>query len=149
MSTGTSLMLTPEKFMDRLRKDFIGFDSIWQLLDDTATAVTPSQYPPYNIEQLDDENWSITLAVAGFTDADLNIKVQDRRLTISGQLQTEEQQKKYHYKGIASRAFERAFILAEGVEVKGAELSNGMLKISLQRHIPEKSKMHQIPIKSS
>ncbi|HLT76508.1 MAG TPA: Hsp20 family protein [Ferrovibrio sp.] len=93
-------------------------------------------YPPYNIEQTRDDGLRITLAVAGFTAGDLNITVEDNQLVIRGR-QTDDKERVYLHRGIAARQFQRSFVLAEGIEVTGASLGNGLLHIDLRRPKPQ------------
>lgn len=109
----------------------LGFDDIEQLLDRTAKASSDG-YPPYNIEQIGSGGLRITLAVAGFSDADLTVLVEDRQLIIRGK-QTDDETRSYLHRGIAARQFQRSFVLAEGIEVTGAGLDNGLLHIDLVR----------------
>ena len=132
-----------------LYRSTVGFDRLFSLLDqvgglDTAT----SSYPPYNIERTDENAYRITVAVAGFTESDLSLEVKENTLTIRGEKQVKEGEKagEVLYQGIAERAFERRFQLADHVEVRGASLENGLLHIDLKREIPEAMKPRQIPI---
>lgn len=109
----------------------LGFDHFERLADRLAKAGTEG-YPPYNIEQAGEEVFQITLAVAGFTPADLNVTVEDSQLVIRGK-QTDDGTRSYLHRGIAARQFQRAFVLADGMEVSGADLENGLLTISLLR----------------
>jgi len=109
----------------------LGFDHFERLADRLAKAGTEG-YPPYNIEQAGEEVFQITLAVAGFTPADLNVTVEDNQLVIRGK-QTDDGTRSYLHRGIAARQFQRAFVLADGMEVSGADLENGLLTISLLR----------------
>jgi molecular chaperone IbpA len=139
--------VSPDKLMERVRRDFIGFDRLFSLLEDTGTALNTQSYPPYNIEQVDKEHWLITLAVAGFKEEDLVVTVQDKKLVIAGKATQEaEEQRVFLHRGIAQRAFERNFVLADGVEVKGVILQDGLLTVSLERLIPEVRKPKQIEI---
>jgi molecular chaperone IbpA len=109
-------------------------------------------YPPYNIERTGENAYRISVAVAGFTDADLSIETKENRLAIRGEKQTtngEEKTGDVLYQGIAARAFERSFQLADYVKVKGASLENGLLHVDLVREIPEAMKPRSIPIASS
>ena len=109
----------------------LGFDELEDLLDQTAKA-SPDGYPPYNIEQLAEDGLRISLAVAGFSDDELSIKIEDRQLVIKGK-QRDDDQRVYLHRGIAARQFQRSFVLAEGIEVTGASLNNGLLHIDLVR----------------
>ena len=108
-------------------------------------------YPPYNIARTGENAYRISVAVAGFTDADLSIEAKENTLTIHGEKQTndEEETREVFYHGIAARAFERSFQLADYVQVKGASLENGLLHVDLVREIPEAMKPRSIPIASS
>jgi len=110
-----------------------------------------SNYPPYNIERTGENAYRISVAVAGFTDADLSINTNENRLAIRGNKQAndEENPRDVLYQGIAARTFERSFQLADHVEVKGASLENGLLHVDLVREIPEAMKPRSIPIVSS
>jgi len=115
----------------------LGFDQLERLVERTAKSGTDG-YPPYNIEQKSDNGFRITLAVAGFREGDLSITVEDRQLVVRGRQGEEvEAGRVYLHRGIASRAFQRSFVLADGVEVAGASLENGLLHIDLHRAVPE------------
>jgi HSP20 family molecular chaperone IbpA len=109
----------------------LGFEHLEQLLERTAKAAGDG-YPPYNIEQPGEENLRITLAVAGFGRDELNVTVEGRQLVIRGK-QSDGTDKQFLHRGIAARQFQRAFVLAEGIEVTGAELENGLLTVELSR----------------
>ena len=109
----------------------LGFDELEQLLDRTAKASSDG-YPPYNIEQRGAVGLRITLAVAGFSDEDLTVLVEDRQLIIRGK-QSDDETKNYLHRGIAARQFQRSFVLAEGMETTGASLDSGLLHIDLVR----------------
>jgi len=113
----------------------LGFDQFERTLDRVAKASSDG-YPPYNIEQVGEHGLRITLAVAGFTVDDLQVTVGDNQLTIRGR-QTDDRDRIYLHRGIASRQFQRSFVLAEGVMVVGASLDNGLLHIDLKRPQPE------------
>lgn len=112
----------------------LGFDHFERLLD-RVTKSAGDGYPPYNIEQLDDSGIRITLAVAGFERDDLSVTVEDNQLIIRGR-QAEDEGRSYLHRGIAARQFQRAFLLADGIEVSGADLDNGLLHINLVRPQP-------------
>jgi molecular chaperone IbpA len=135
-----------------LYRSTVGFDSIFSMLDQLGggESSVPS-YPPYNIERVNENAYRISVAVAGFTDADLSIETNENRLTIRGEKQTNDEEKTGDvlYQGIAARAFERSFQLADYVKVKGASLENGLLHVDLVREIPEAMKPRSIPIASS
>jgi len=109
----------------------LGFDELENLLDRTAKASSDG-YPPYNIEQLAEDGLRISLAVAGFSDDELSIEIEDRQLVVKGK-QRDDDQRVYLHRGIAARQFQRSFVLAEGIEVTGASLNNGLLHIDLVR----------------
>ena len=115
---------------------FLGFDHLEQILE-RASKTSSEGYPPYNIEQTGPNGLRITLAVAGFTMTDLQITQEDNQLVIRGRQTDDPQGRVYLHRGIASRQFQRAFVLAEGIEVKGAWLDNGLLHIDLARPQPE------------
>ncbi|MDP3341156.1 Hsp20 family protein [Frigidibacter sp.] len=114
----------------------LGFDQLERLVERTAKAGSEG-YPPFNIEQSGENAYRITLAVAGFREEDLAITVEDRQLLVRGRQGEEDAARIYLHRGIAARAFQRSFVLAEGVEVAGAALENGLLHIDLKRAIPE------------
>ena len=135
-----------------LYRSTVGFDRMFSMLDQLdGVEGSVSGYPPYNIERTAENAYRISLAVAGFTDADLSIEAKENRLTIRGEKQTndEEQTGDMLYQGIAARTFERNYQLADYVAVKGARLENGLLHVDLVREIPEAMKPRAIPITSS
>ncbi len=129
----------------------VGFDRMFSMLDRLDGVEDLPNYPPYNIERTGENAYRISVAVAGFTDADLSIETKENRLVIRGEKQTNDEEKPGHvlYQGIAARTFERSFQLADHVEVKGASLENGLLHVDLVREIPEAMKPRAIPIASS
>lgn len=132
-----------------LYRSTIGFDRLAQMLDDAAGFETPS-YPPYNIERLGEDEYRITMAVAGFGPADINVEVKGNALTVTGRKADKAEVKtEFLHQGIAARAFERSFQLADHVEVKGADIDNGLLHISLKREIPEAMKPRSITVKTA
>jgi molecular chaperone IbpA len=135
-----------------LYRSTVGFDRMFSMLDQLggAEGSAPS-YPPYNIERASENAYRISVAVAGFTDADLSVEAKGDRLTIRGEKQTggDETTRDVLYQGIAARSFERSFQLADYVKVKGASLENGLLHVDLVREIPEAMKPRSIPIASS
>ena len=135
-----------------LYRSTVGFDRMFSMLDqlDGTEGSVPS-YPPYNIERNGENAFRISVAVAGFTDADLSIEAKENTLTIRGERQTNDEEKSGEvlYKGIAERTFERSFQLADHVVVKGASLANGLLHVHLVREIPEAMKPRSIPIASA
>jgi molecular chaperone IbpA len=131
-----------------LYRTTVGFDRLFGLLDQLGGFDSAPSYPPYNIERTGEDSYRISVAVAGFTEKDLSIEVKDGMLTIRGEKQAngEEKTGEMLYQGIAGRAFERRFQLADHVQVKGASLENGLLHVNLVREIPEAMKPRQIPI---
>ena len=124
----------------------VGFDQIVDMFDSVMTSdIQTSSYPPYNIEKIDEDAYRISIAVAGFSEADLNVEVRENSLIISAG-KSEEEKKNYLHRGIASRSFKRQFQLADHVQVTGANHSDGMLHIELKREVPEALKPRQIQI---
>jgi molecular chaperone IbpA len=134
-----------------LYRSTVGFDRMFSMLDQLDGVEGVSNYPPYNIERASENAYRISVAVAGFTDADLSIETKENTLTIHGEKQTNDEAKTGDvlYQGIAARTFERGFQLADYVKVKGASLENGLLHVDLVREIPEAMKPRSIPIASS
>ncbi len=132
-----------------LYRSTVGFDRLFSLLDQVSgfEGAAPS-YPPYNIERTGENTYRITVAVAGFTEPELSIEVKEGTLTIRGEKQAKQadQSGEVLYQGIAARAFERRFQLADHVEVKGAALESGLLHVDLVRELPEAMKPRSIPI---
>lgn len=114
----------------------LGFDQLERLVERTAKSGNDG-YPPFNIEQSDRNSFRITLAVAGFSEADLTITVEDRQLVIRGKQPEADEARVFLHRGIAARQFQKAFVLADGVDVAGAATENGLLHIDLQRAVPE------------
>lgn len=114
----------------------LGFDHFERVLDRVAKT-SHDGYPPYNIEQTGENALRITLAVAGFSMGDLNVTVEDNQLIVRGRNSDDESDRVFLHRGIASRQFQRSFVLAEGIEVHGAALDNGLLHIDMEREIPE------------
>lgn len=129
-----------------LFRSSIGFDRLMRMMDASMRAEESSSYPPYNIEKIDEHTYRLTMAVAGFSEDDLNITVQDNTLHISGKARMEDEKIQYLYRGIAGRAFERQFQLADYIKVGEASLENGLLRIILEREIPEAMKPRTIMI---
>ena len=131
-----------------LYRSTVGFDRLFSLLDQAAGVENAPSYPPYNIERTAENAYRITIAVAGFSDADLSIESKENALTVRGEKQAsdEDGQREVLHQGIAARAFERRFQLADYVQVTGASLENGLLHIDLVREIPEAKKPRLIPI---
>lgn len=137
----TSIDLSP------LYRNTVGFDRFEQLLQSAlGSEQSASVYPPYDIELIKENCYAISVAVAGFEETELDIQVEKGVLTVRGKKSPSESESKYLYQGIAKRAFERKFNLADHVEVTGASLNNGLLTISLVKEIPEAVKPKSIPI---
>ena len=129
-----------------LYRSSVGFDRLGSLINHALTTEsTTSGYPPYNIEVLEENRYAVTLAVAGFSQEELDIQVEKGVLTVRGDKHAKEE-RNYLYQGIANRTFERKFNLADYIEVTGADLSNGLLTISLLKEIPEAMKPKSIAI---
>lgn len=127
----------------------VGFDRLFSLLDQAAPSDASSGYPPYNIERTGDNSYRISVAVSGFSQDELSIVSKENTLTIKGEKAANENakpQSEVLYRGIASRAFERVFQLADYVQVARASLENGLLHVDLVREIPEAKKPRSIPI---
>ena len=133
----TKLMLSTYPFL-------LGFERLERLVERTAKADLGG-YPPFNIEQSSDESYRITLAIAGFAESDLSITVEDRQLMVRGKQSDDGDARVYLHRGIAARQFQRAFVMADGVEVAGARLENGLLHIDLKR-LPAETVIQTIKI---
>ncbi len=131
-----------------LYRSAIGFDRLINMLDENRLGSEPG-YPPYNIELVDENKYRISMAVAGFAEAELDIEVEGESLKVIGQKQKQEAKRTYLHQGIAARNFERRFQLADHVKVTGANLENGLLHIELQREIPEALKPRKVDIAST
>jgi molecular chaperone IbpA len=130
-----------------LYRSTVGFDRLFNLLDSvTGFDQGPAAYPPYNIERTGDNEYQITMAVAGFGKDELRLDMKEQTLTIAGEKKAEEKEREFLHRGIAARSFERRFQLADFVEVKGAELKDGLLHIDLVRNVPERLKPRSIAI---
>ena len=130
-----------------LYRSTVGFDRLFSMLDNTAGLDAAPGYPPYNIERTGDNDYRISVAVAGFGENELSIEAKENTLTIKGEKQVKQDTAaEVLYQGIAGRAFERVFQLADYVQVKGASLENGLLHVDLVREIPEAKKPRQIAI---
>jgi len=131
-------------------KFFVGFDEQllkMQKLHDDITKNIPN-YPPYNIKKVDDTHYTIEMAVAGFGQTDIDIELDGGKLVVRGNINSETEEENFLFKGIANRAFTRSFVLNDEVEVKDAEIINGMLQIALERLVPEEKKPKKIAVKS-
>lgn len=135
------------KTWDRFYRDTIGYDPLFRMLDDPTGIFDSHKYPPYNILKNGDDEYRITLAVAGFRPEHIDVTVHDGMLTITGEIVDEiEDATTVLYKGIAARQFRRQFKLADSVQVKAADMENGLLHIDLLRLVPEEKKPKKIPI---
>ena len=128
-----------------LYRSTVGFDRLANMLDQVAGVDANSGYPPYNIEQVSDHAFRITLAVAGFAEQDLSITVENRQLVVRGKQAEDSGDRVFLHRGIAARQFQRTYLLADGVEISGAALANGLLHIDLTRAAPDKT-VRQISI---
>jgi molecular chaperone IbpA len=124
----------------------IGFDRLARLMDTAASAAEAPSYPPYNIEKTGEDTYRLTMAVAGFRAEDLDLVVKDNTLVITGKVSNGGQKTDVLYRGIAGRAFERRFVLADHIVVEGADLQNGLLHVGLKRVVPEALKPRRIEI---
>jgi molecular chaperone IbpA len=130
-----------------LFRSSVGFDRIFDLLENATRVQTLDNWPPYNIEKADEDQYRITMAVAGFSPDELNLTSQPNWLVVSGQKQGEESTQ-YLHRGIATRSFERRFELADHVKVKDARLDNGLLTIELVREVPEEMRPRRIEVQA-
>ena len=124
----------------------IGFDRMARLASSAQDTANAQSYPPYNIERTGDDSYRLTMAVAGFSDDELDLVVRDNTLVITGRVKAEENGGEVLYRGIAGRAFERRFVLADHIVVEGADLRNGLLHVGLKRVVPESLKPRRIVI---
>ncbi|MBE1297309.1 Hsp20 family protein [Phycobacter azelaicus] len=133
-----------------LHRATVGFDQIADLMDRVMSSdVSQPSYPPYNIEKTDADSYRISIAVAGFSEADLSVEVKEGALVVSARKADTDEERTFLHRGIATRAFERRFTLADHVRVKGASHADGMLHIDLQREVPEALKPRRIEIASA
>ena len=132
-----------------LFRSTVGFDRLSRLMDSALRNDEAGGYPPYNIEALDENAYRVTLAVAGFSPEDLTITTQENALIVSGKMKNADENAQYLYRGIAGRAFERRFQLADFIKVTGAKLVNGLLHIELVREVPEAMKPRTIKIETA
>jgi molecular chaperone IbpA len=126
----------------------IGFDRLARTLEATRGGADAQGYPPYNIEKTAEDGYVLTLAVAGFGPEDIEVVARENVLTIIGRAPRAEDNGRFLHRGIAGRAFERRFALADHIVVEGAELENGLLQLSLRREVPEALKPRQIPVQA-
>jgi len=124
----------------------IGFDRLARLMDSAVSSAEAPSYPPYNIEKTGDDAYRLTMAVAGFRPEELDLTVKENTLVISGRVSNEANKGEVLYRGIAGRAFERRFVLADHIVVEGADLVNGLLHVGLKRVVPEALKPRKIAI---
>jgi molecular chaperone IbpA len=124
----------------------IGFDRLARLVDTAASAQEAQSYPPYNIEKTGEDTYRLTMAVAGFRPEDLDIVVKDNTLFVSGRMSGDSSKAEVLYRGIAGRAFERRFVLADHMVVEGADVQHGLLHVGLKRVVPEALKPRKIVI---
>ncbi|HEY4125278.1 MAG TPA: Hsp20 family protein, partial [Rhizomicrobium sp.] len=131
-----------------LSRSTVGFDRLFDTLGQVAQYDAAQSYPPYNIERTSENRYRVTVAVAGFGEKDLQVEVKDGVLTVAGKQQDSQNDegKSVLYRGIAGRAFERRFQLADHVEVRGAKLENGLLHVDLEQIVPEEKKPRRIVI---
>lgn len=129
-----------------LYRTIVGFDRMAQMID-AAARTDGAGYPPFNLEELGENAYRIELAVAGFAESELEVEVKDNTLTVTGRKEAEDE-KQYLHRGIAARAFERRFQLADHVIVTGARLENGLLCVELRRELPEAKKPRRIEIRA-
>jgi molecular chaperone IbpA len=130
-----------------LYRSTVGFDRLFDMLDSAPGFDTsPTAYPPYNIERLGDNEYRITMAVAGFSEDELKVDIKEQMLTIRGEKKAEDKERQFLHRGIAARAFERRFQVADHVEIKGANLKDGLLHVDLVRNVPERLKPRTIAI---
>ena len=130
-----------------LYRSTVGFDSLASMLEQVAGFDNEANaYPPYNIERLTENEYRITMAVAGFSKQDVQIEVKENTLSIRGEKKEADQERTFLHRGIASRAFERRFQLADHVEVRGADVKDGLLSVDLEREVPERLKSRTIEI---
>jgi len=140
-------------FTTPLMRQSVGFDRFNDLFETMLSDKNErfDAYPPYNIEKSDEDHYRVVMAVAGFSDKDIDITVEGEQLTVSGKIvdETEDEDKIYLHRGIAARSFTRTFRLADHIQVKDADMKDGLLAIELERVVPEEKKPRMIPIKSA
>jgi molecular chaperone IbpA len=130
-----------------IHKFAVGFDNMFDELLRNTTQQASSNYPPYNVIKHSEDKFTIELAVAGFKEGDISVQIEKNQLTVSGDQATElNSEREYLHRGISARNFTRVWTLADNVEVKGAEVANGILTINLERYIPEEQKPKKIAI---
>jgi molecular chaperone IbpA len=129
-----------------LFRSAIGFDRLARLVDAAAAGAAAQSYPPYNIEKMGEDAYRLTVAVAGFRPEDIEVTVQDNTLLIAGRVKESQPEGQVLYRGIAARAFERRFVLADHIVVEGADMRDGLLHVALRRVVPEALKPRRIPV---
>lgn len=132
-----------------LTRSTIGFDHLFDLIENAGRMAPPESWPPYDIVKLGEDDYRIAMAVAGFDDEDLTVTQERNLLIVSGERKDEAEDATYLYRSIAQRSFERRFDLADHVRVAGARLTNGLLVIDLHREVPEEMKPRRIEIGNS
>jgi molecular chaperone IbpA len=132
-----------------LMRAAIGFDRMARLVETARAAAEGPAYPPYNIEKTAEESYVLTMAVAGFGPGDIELTVHENTLTVAGKAPQQTEQGRVLYRGIAGRAFERRFVLADHIVVEGANLENGLLHVALKREVPEALKPRRIAVQGS
>ncbi len=131
-----------------LYRSTVGFDRLFQLLDSVA-GEGDAGYPPYNIERLGENEYRITMAIAGFSADEVKIEVKETALSVRGEKKPDAGERQFLHRGIATRSFDRRFQLADYVEVQAADLKDGILSIDLKRNLPERMKPRTVPIATS
>ena len=132
-----------------LCRSTVGFDRLFDMLDQTAQVEPMTNWPPYNIEKAGEDQYVITMAIAGFSPDEVEIMQKESLLTVTGQKKVMDERKQYLHRGIATRTFKQSFNLADHVKVTGASLENGLLTIELKREVPEALKPRRIEIRST
>lgn len=131
-----------------LYRSTVGFDRLFDLLDQAARVEPMNNWPPYNIEKVGEDQYRITMAVAGFTPEEIDLTQHESTLIVVGQKQSSNEETQYLHRGIATRSFKQSFNLADHVKVVGAQLENGLLTVELRREVPEALKPRRIDINS-
>ncbi|MBL4789756.1 MAG: Hsp20 family protein [Kordiimonadaceae bacterium] len=139
----------PNFDLSPLMSSTVGFDHLSRLVESALNNDSASAYPPYNIEKLGEDDYQITMAIAGFSQDELTITIQEGTLLIAGRGAPEDADRRFLHRGIAKRAFERRFELAETIKIGAAKYENGLLQVSLKRVIPEHKKPRNIEIRST
>jgi len=132
-----------------LYRSTVGFDRLFDMLDQSAQVESMTNWPPYNIEKLGEDQYVVTMAIAGFSADEIEVVQKESQLVVTGQKKGSDEGKQYLHRGIATRAFKQTFNLADHVKVTGASLENGLLTVDLKREVPEALKPRRIEIKSA